>query len=477
MSAIAGFLSRERVRTVSISPEERKGLILSHLLGFSLFSELVFNFVKVEIPLTPVLQIPIRMIGLWLLIDRNWRVARLRFGVWDWLILGFVSLAGIGVLYTATTSPELPVALEDYRRFLGIYLGMYLYYLVMKEGLNRRGFRPDIAINWLLAGMTFSAFLGLCQAMNVPHMRDWVLRHYKTEREALNVDLIQSSQASGTTQSWNTLSFEMLIGFALVFGPSFRRKPYKWEIGLGIMFMTTFILTQSRGGLFAFFTCAVGTVIYFWWNRKPKKAMLIASIIGVSTVVWVMVVFAFHIERFTRTIEGEKVRGSVYLQSIDVRILRQQEALRIGLKRPLFGTGPSSLLFPGGEPRTMYFSNSSIMGQVDGQYGLAFAQFGLIGTAMILAMFGYMISFIRHKTAYRPYAFAIFFIGIAITTHGLVEFLLYARAWVIIHTVMALATSPYLVSEAGRALSKRGVPLPAKMYAPETLEHTIMNPE
>jgi hypothetical protein len=477
MSAIAAFLSSERVRTISKSPDERKGLILSHLLGLCLFSEFVFSFIKAEIPLTPVLQVPIRLVGLWLLIDRNWRVARFRFSTWDYLILGFVTLTGIGVLVTAATSPELPVALEDYRRFLGVYLGMYLYYLVMKEGLNRKGFRPDIAINWLLAGLAFSALLGLAQAINIPHVRDWALRHYKLERDTMNSDYISSTQASGTAASWNHMSFEMLVAFALAFAPSFRRKPHKWEIALGILFMAAFVATQSRGGLIAFAACAIGAVIFFWWNHKPKKALVIGAFVGAAVFIWGFSVFALHIERFTRTIQGEKVRSSVYLNSIDIRVARQMEALRIGMKRPFFGTGPNSILFPGDSPRVMMFSDSSLMGAIDGQYFLAFAQFGLVGTALVLAMFGYLMSFVRRSVAYRPYAFALFLIGIAVTTHGLVEFLLYARAWVIIHAVVALASSKVLQSESGRALSKRGVPIQARIDVGPALEPGVLNPE
>lgn len=459
MSSVPLALSAgQRLKLFSISPEERRGLILSHLLGLSLFSEFVFNFIKAEIPLTPVLQIPIRLICIWLLFDRGGRISRLRFGTWDALILGFVVTTGIGLVITANFYTDVPVSFEDYRRFAGVFLNGYLYYLAMKEGLNRKGFRPDIAINWLLAGFTFSALLGIAQAINVPHVRDFVLHRYRILSETDILSQTASSQATGTAIHWNSMAFEMLVAFALVFGPSFRRKPHWWEIALGFLFMGAFIATQSRGGLLAFGACAVGTVAFYWLNGKPRKAMLIAAVIAVSVVIWGVTVFALKVERFTRTIEGEKVRSSIYLRSIDVRVERQKECVRIGMKHPLFGTGPNSLLFPGDNVRVMYHSTSSILGTVDGQYGLAFAQFGLVGSALILAMFLTMVGFFRRRVAYRPYAFAVFFIGLGIIAHGVVEYLVYSRGWIVIHPLMALATCPYLVSESGRALARRAVP-------------------
>src|SRR5579862_1382705 len=151
----------EKIRTLLPSQEEKKGLILSHLLGFALFSEIALNILRINIPLTPPNSIPIRLIALWLLIDRTGRTGRLRFGVLDAITLGFVLVAGIGCVYTSVVYPGVETSFEDFRRFGGLFLNAYIYYIVAREGINRRGFRPDITINWLIAGFAWSAVIGI----------------------------------------------------------------------------------------------------------------------------------------------------------------------------------------------------------------------------------------------------------------------------------------------------------------------------
>ncbi len=452
------------------TPEERKGLLLSHLIGIAILIEFVFNFVRAEIPFTPLISVPIRLIGIYLLLDRTGRVGRLRFGIWDWTMLGFVATTGIGLLITSVSSPELPSAFEDYRRFIGVILGMYLYYLVTKESLNRKGFRPDITIKWLLAAFAFSALLGLAQHFNVPGVRDLTLRLYRLYSDSEVSQGLDISLAWGTSVGWNMMAFEMLIAFSIVFGPTLYRKPKWWEVALGALYMGAFVSTESRGGLAAFGACAIGAVIFLLANRRPKKAIVVASVVGSLVLIWLVVVFTFKIERFTVTLKGEQVRSSADLASIDYRIEQQYKTFNVGAQRPLFGTGPNSLLFPGDRPRVLYYSTSSVMGTVDGMYGLIFAQFGLMGIAFLVLVIIQMLRFISPQLAFRPYAFTIFLIGIAFATHGLVEFILYARAWVVINTVMALASSRFLASESGRVLPVRAVPMqeplrPAKELA------------
>lgn len=464
MSALAQnpiLSAGERYRTFLPSLEERKGLLLSHLLGFCLFSEFALNFFKYDIPFTPSNSIPIRLVAIWLLVDRTYRVGRLRMGFWDYLMLGFFIITGIGMIFTATMSPQIQVSFDDYRRFLGMMLNPYLYYLVTKEAINRRGFRPDISVNWLIAGFTWSALVAFMQALDLFHARSWS-QVYAGANLGFLRDVQDTSYASGTAAWWNSMALEMLVAFALVFGPTFRRQPRWYEWVLGVVFMSAFIATQSRGGLVAFAACCVGAFFWYVYHRKYAIAMTIAVIVGIGVAVWLFAVFALKIERFTRTLEGEKVKGSVYAQSIDSRVQQQRALFDIGAKVPLFGTGPSNYLFPGPRAKFVYLSSYSLMGDIDGQYGVVFAQFGLVGLLFLALMQGYMIAFIRRKTAYRPYAFAAYFVGIAFSIHGIVEFFLYGRVMIVLSLLAALAGSSFLASEEGRARFQRVVKLPIR---------------
>lgn len=461
MAAIAtkNFEGSERLRLFERDVADRRGLILSHLLGLALFSEFTLNIFKFSLPFTPANSIPIRLILIWLLIDRTGRIGRIRADFWDYVNVGFVLMTGLGLVITATSSPQVPVSFDDYRKFIGLFTTGYVYFLVAKEGLNRRGFRPDITINWLIAGLSWSALVGLMQAANLLHARQWSQLYSSANLSWLRAvgDESAASLASGTAPWWNTMALEMLMAFALVFGPVFIRRPKWWEWWIGGLFMMAFIATQSRGGLAAFAACGIAT---FWWyafHKKYKIALIIGSVFAVGVAIWLFAVFALKIERFTRTIQGEKVRGSVYAQSIDNRIATQGEAFRIGMKSPIFGTGPSFSLFAGPAGKVDIYSPYAIRGAIDGTYGLVFAQFGLMGIGFLLSMQGYLIAFIRRKVAYRPYAFAAFFVGVAFSVHGVVEYLIYGRPLIILGVLAAYAGSRYLASEKGRLPVRREV--------------------
>jgi hypothetical protein len=453
MAAVAQEIETgERLRTFLPSVEERKGLYLSHALGFSMFAELALNIFNFNIPFTPANSIPIRLIAIWLLIDRTGRIGRLRLGMWDAVILGFVFLTGIGCLYNATFYPSVPTSFEDFRKFVGLFVNAYLYFLVVREGLNRRGFRPDIAINWLIAGFTWSALVGIMQTLGIAGARSWSLIYSNPLLSFIREQSPEENFASGTASWWNSMALEMLVAFALVFGPTFIRKPKWWEWVLGALFMGAFIATQSRGGLMAFAACACATFFWYLYHRKYLMAVVVGATVTVGVVVWVFAVFALKIEKFTTTLEGEKVKGSVYNQSISGRLLQQRQLVTIGSQVPIFGTGPHF-----GTRMVTQWSSYTMSGPTDTMYGFMFAQFGILGLAFLTIMQAYMIAFVRSTTAYRPYAFAAFFVGVAFTIHGLVEFLLYSRTFMVMNVLVALAGATNLASEKGLPPFKRFV--------------------
>ncbi len=447
----------ERLRTFLPSLDDRKGLLLSHLVGICLFIEFTLEYVvKTNIPLTPPTSIPIRLVGLWLIIDRGGRIGRLRFGAWDWIIISFIVLATIGTFVTASAYPGVPIDFEDFRRFVGVMAGAYLYYIIAKEGLNRRGFRPDITINWLLAGLAFSAMVGLMQALDLFHARQWSLIYADRLMEnTRDFDTGNNSFASGTANWWTTMALEMVVAFGLAFGPTFRRNPKWWEWGLGMLFMAGLIATQSRGGLIGLGACAIGTFLWYVYHRRYVVATIIAAVFITGVSIWVFTVFALKIEKFTVSLAGEKVRGSEYGQSVAGRFQQQRDLMRIGMKQPLFGTGPNGNLLPGNAAPFAIWSPYAHVGATDTMYGYVFAQFGLVGLSFLVVMQGYLLAFFRRNTAHRPYAFTAFFVGLAFTFHGLSEFSLYQRTFIVMNVLAAYASAPDLVSEKGKAIFRR----------------------
>jgi len=101
------------------------------------------------------------------------------------------------------------------------------------------------------------------------------------------------------------------------------------------------------------------------------------------------------------------------------------------------------------------YSPYSINGATDTNYGYMFAQFGLVGLVFLVCVQVFLVSFIRGSTAYRPFAFAAFFVGVAFSIHGLVEFLLYSRTFTVMNLLAAFAGSTLLVGEQGKAAFRR----------------------
>ncbi len=458
MAAVADArdLAAERLRTFLPSIEERKGFWLSHLFGFALFNEFALNFIKLSLPYFPVTSIPIRAAAVWLMLDRTGRIGRLRMAMWDYIILGFVVLTAIGCVYTSATNAAVQPTSEDFKRFASTFFNYYIYYVVAKEALNRRGFRPDIAIKWLLAGLAWSALVGVMQALNLFGARSWSLIYANSNltwiRDASDTTSdVGVGYASGTAPWWNSMALEMLVAFALAFGPTFIRKPKPYEWALGALFMGAFIATQSRGGLIAFGACGIATFFWYVVHRKYGMAMTIGVVFTTGVALWVFAVFALKIEKFTSTLGGEKVRGSQYSDSIEGRFVAQKKLFEIGMRQPIFGVGPTF-----GRATLSTWSPYTVRA-ADTTYGIMFAEFGLVGLIFIAMIVGYGCGFIRRDLAYRPYAFAAFFIAVAFAVHGYVEFLLYSRTFLVMNVLAAFAGSPYLVTEEGRAGFKRVV--------------------
>jgi hypothetical protein len=224
--------------------------------------------------------------------------------------------------------------------------------------------------------------------------------------------------------------------------------------------MVAFIGTQSRGGLLAFGTCAIATFIWYLYHKKYTLALVIGTVFTIAVGIWVFTVFALKIEKFTVSLAGEKVKGSAYGQSLAGRMEQQRELATIGMRLPWFGTGPNARLLPGAGAKYQSWSAFTHTGPTDTMYGYVFAQFGMIGLVFLVVMQSYFLTYIRRGTAYRPFAFAAFFIGVAFTAHGLAEFLLYQRTFIVMNLLAAFASAPDLVTEKGKTLYRRIIRAP-----------------
>lgn len=446
MSAVTAAARRAPKALLGRPYGASKGLLLSHFIGISLLFTFAFDRVLQEnIPFFYPTEIPMRLIAVWLIVDRNWRYNRVRFNFWDWTYLLFFMLTAVGIIYNSL-QPSLPITYEGYRRWLAEVSKYYLAFLVVREATNRVGFRPDIMFRWLYVAFAYSAFIGIAQAMNLFGVRIWSYGFYHM---VIGEGMSALNQARGTSDHANNMAFEMLIALGLVASQMLRRGPKLYEFGLIGLYGGALIATQSRGGLITFFAACFAAVIYLLWNRRVFVAVLALSIAAVLLVIGLIIVQTYNIQRFKRVIYGEKVKSTQGLGSYLNRLQGRKEALRLGAAFPLFGTSPNGLLYY--NPRFAYWSKYGTRTIVDGIYFRMFADEGIVGLAFVFCLLGYLLHFVRRMYVTRPYALTAFMYGGIIASHGLVDNFVTVRAMVVVNIVVALASSKAIVSERGRA--------------------------
>src|SRR5688572_28706631 len=136
---------------------ELRGLLLSHFVGIALAVPFVLHRVVLyELPHTRPVDIPLYLVALWLILDRRGRMGYLRPILWDWLYLGFVAIQAFAYVYADAYLQRL----SGFTGFLDwsfSTLRPYLFYLVVREVMNRRGARPHIILYWFVGAITASA--------------------------------------------------------------------------------------------------------------------------------------------------------------------------------------------------------------------------------------------------------------------------------------------------------------------------------
>lgn len=426
-----------------------KGLWLSNLLGFALFFTFTFDrVIRENLPGVYPTEMPMRLIALWLILDRNWRVGRVRLVLWDWAYILLIVITGFGLIANSLR-PELPVDVEFYRRWVGELSKYYLAFLVVRESCHRVGFRPDIMFNWLLVALGYSAALGIAQSMDIFGLRAWSYDFYNM---VMGMGMSGPTAARGTATHANSLAFELMIGMAVLVGRMFWRKPKLWEIALFCIMIGALGSTQSRGGLIAFLAGALGCVIYLFVNRRPGLGFSIAGATLALIVLGLGIIELYNIKRFQAVIYGEQVRSASGLGSFQDRIEGRRTAMNIFSRYPLFGSSPTGVFYF--NRNFQYYSPLASRRIVDGIYFRMPADAGIFGLLFVLTLIGYMISFIRPSMSKRPYAFAVFICGIVIATHGLAENFLVTRGVIIVSCIVAITTVPGMVTERGREASR-----------------------
>jgi hypothetical protein len=420
-----------------------KGKVLSHLLGIIIASQFIVagaalgSVPYVKLPMnTGWLDLPLRLIAVWLLLDRNWRIGRLKFTHWEVLALGFPVVVGLAYPFSAA---DIATGADGvgYRSFVGDMLRFYTVFILVREGHLRAGFDTRVLLRWLMAGLAFSALLGLLQAFNVGGVRSWSQGFYSQDKVS---NTASTFRARGTAMHWNSFASHMVIAALFAVAALNWRRLKWWEYGLAALFVAGLAVSTSRGGYITLGVTVFAAAVFFLMTNRPRNGWLIAGGLVASSLAFLAVVVAFDIKHFRNLISPPVVK-SREAGSLAYRLEMAQKLTQVGLQRPLTGTGPSDRIYM--NRRTTYYSSASVPGIHDVTYPLLFAQFGLVGILYMVGMVWFFVRFLSRKHARHPYALLAFCTGVMLAVYSTSEMLLRTDLMYLVSVVAALAVTRF----------------------------------
>lgn len=415
---------RISLRTLGVSNAERKGLIAAHAIGLSVFFYLVVDrlkFFAFDIPHTRLVDLPIRLVAVWFLLDRFGRTGRTRFGLWDATYLLFVAIYGLGVVY-ADLFMWRQTGFLNYVDWVQLVLSPFLFFVVVREASLRKGFRPDVMLLWVIGTLVFCALLGLGQALNLPGIRALSADLYRWDY--FDQQMIGPSapyQARGTTPHANSQALYMLLGFcatpALAHWPRYR----KWIVPILAVFLVGAYATYSRMGMAATFATVFGVGVYLVIRRSYRTGFAVLGTLVFLAVCFVGLIYAMDVKRFKGPIEGHGVvKGATgNLESLEGRKSASLVALRIGSLYPLFGVNAVGGAI--NEIRVLSQNAYSFNAVLNSLVPYTFASYGLVG---LLFLAGLYVSILRTPWLQSRLLFmdaSLFMCGIALVAAGVTE--------------------------------------------------------
>lgn len=421
---------------------EIRGKVLSHLIGASFFIMMIFDrIITFAIPYNRLIELPLRLVVIWLLIDRIGRRGRIKVTAWDYLHLGFAAAFGAALVY-ADLFMVRETGLINYITWLMANFQAYLFFLVVREASIRRGFRPYVIIQWVIAAIVVACLAALWQATNIAGGRAFI-------NDLVNQRLAEAKmegpsapwQARGLFVHANAMAIIIIMGIPLLFSAADYRRPKLWEIGAAAIMLITLFATFSRTGIVSLFVLAVMVAaIYFIRRRYRTTFLLLATIVGLGFA-FITIATITGAERYSvftqgaSRIKNDPQRGlvGVYLREQTIR-----RGLPIAEKFPFTGVAPATTAI--NNERILYKSAYSFEGQLLNVYAYSFIMYGAIGVAFLLGVLGLTLGQIKYLRSTYAFASGAVLCGIAIAVTGVSENTAFQPTHMaIVNIIMALA--------------------------------------
>ena len=418
-----------------------QGLILSHAIGFALAVPFCLNRVLLyDLPYMRPVDVPLVFVAIWLVLDRRGRKGTLRLVLWDYLYLGFIAVSAFAYVYSDAQLIRL-TSFFSYMDWSTAILKPYLYYLIIREGLNRRGFRPEIALYWLLGGLAVSAAIGVGQAANFPGIRNWSYNFYN---QALSDRAVgygaDPGSARGSGAHPNHLAYQMWLGLALVVGVGWYRRTRVIDLLLGGLFFGALILSYSRSGVVTIAAMAAGLIVYLMIRKQLRAAFYTTVVCAVTAFVGILAIIALDVKRYKPLVLGEsRVRRYEELGSYHYRIQMATKAVEVGMRSPF--TGVHSVGAGVNNKRFLTRSAFAFEGVNDNMYSNTFVLHGVVGLIFLGGIVFALLRPVSQKWGGFAFSCALFLGGVGFAVHGNSDNLIFNDSMIILNTLMALVAS------------------------------------
>lgn len=431
-----------------------RGLVLSHLIGIAILFQFIFErAIEFELPYNRIVDLPIRLIAVWLVIDRLGRMGRVKINAWDWLHLFFMSAYGMASIY-ADLYMARDSGLINYIQWMLQNLQPFLYFVVVREGLNRKGFRMDIVIRWIVTTVSICCVIALLQALDVGGARNHINEFYRQRQAEAQMEGPSAPwQARGVATHANTMAMIILFGMVALVANSIQRR-FSWLDGITwILFIGTLFATYSRTGIVTMVLMGGAFVLLLVIQQKYRQASMVTlGLIGLLFA-FISAVYAFNIERYQVFVKGVGVVKKEPSRGIYGVYARQEtfaKAIDLGSKYPITGVSPASSLL--NRQRLITSSPYAFEGLVLNVYAFAFVSYGIIGLIFLGGILGTCLWFLRYARSRQVFAAPAFFTGIVLMATGMTENTLFALLpMIIVNVVMAAALHKLLAEPVAQA--------------------------
>jgi hypothetical protein len=433
-----------QVRAAKYAHVELRGLIMSHLIGLCVFIQLVVDRgIRFDIPYNRGVDIPIRLIAIWLLLDRVGRYRRIKATGWDWAHLGFLAFYGFALVYA-----ELMMTREsgflNYVNWISSTFQAYIFFLVIREASSRRGFNPTVLVRWVVWTLAIACVIAMFQALDFAGTRSLINDFYNQRAaEAKMQGPSAPWQARGPMAHANAMASLLIMGSVYLVVLAYMKKLRWWDYGIGLLLVGTLFATYSRLGVVSGAVLCLAVVLVIFLQRKYYAGGVALFGYFALVAMFIAAVFIFDVQRYKVLIVGEGTVRNNEAAGIMGWYLRRESierAVELASRYPITGVNVATSAL--NQEMIIYKSAYTFEGLLLNVYAFTFVSYGAIGLLFLGGVLWLTLSQVYYVRKPNPYAAATFLSGVAIAVLGIAEnTLFFLHGMILVNVLVGLCFS------------------------------------